>query len=64
MRKQLLLLAFVLFCAFTVNAQEGERLKVITGVHVNPFVMYNFDGNKTEITRIYAELCAMLNNKT
>jgi len=51
-----LLLTFALFCAFTVNAQEGERLKVITGVRVNPFVMYDFDGNKTEITRIHAEL--------
>ena len=45
MRKQLLLLTFVLFWVFTANAQEGERLKVITGVRVNPFVMYDFDGN-------------------
>ena len=26
--------------------------------------MYDFDGNKTEITRIHAELGAMFNNKT
>ena len=64
MRKQLLLLTFALFWVFTANAQEGERLKVITGVRVNPFVMYDFDGNKTEITRIHTELGAMFNNKT
>jgi hypothetical protein len=63
MRKQLLLVAFVLFWTFTTNAQEGERLKVITGVRVNPFMMYDFDGNKREITRIHAELGAMFNNK-
>ena len=60
MRKQLLLVAFVLFCAFTTNAQESKRLKVITGVRVNPFVRYDFDGNKTEITRIHAELGAFI----
>ena len=64
MRKQLLLVAFVLFWAFTANAQDGERLKVFTGVRVNPFVMYDFDGNKTGITRIHTELGAMFNNKT
>ncbi len=64
MRKQLFLLTIVFFLAFTANAQEGERLKVITGVRVNPFVMYDFDGNKREITRIHAELGAMFNNKT
>jgi hypothetical protein len=64
MKKQVLILAFAFFWVFTADAQEGERLKVITGVRVNPFVMYDFDGNKTEITRIHAELGAMFNNKT
>lgn len=63
--KKAYLILFPLFAiAFTMHAQESEHLKVITGVRVNPFVMYDFDGNKTEITRIHAELGAMLNKKT
>lgn len=59
-----MILAFALFWVFTAYAQEGERVKVIAGVRVNPFVMYDFDGNRTEITRIHAEIGALFNNKT
>jgi hypothetical protein len=63
--KKAYLILFPLFAiAFTMHAQESEHLKVIAGVRVNPFVMYDFDGNRTEITRIHAEVGALFKNKT
>ncbi len=47
MKKHMMVLVIALFTTFTANAQEGEQLKIITGVRVNPFVMYDFNGNKT-----------------
>lgn len=64
MKKAYLILISLFVMAFTVNAQESRHLKVITGVRVNPFVMYDFKGNRTEITRIHAEVGALFNKKT
>ena len=64
MKKTYLILISLFAIVYTMNAQESEHLKVITGVRVNPFVMYDFKGNRTEITRIHAEVGALINNKT
>jgi len=64
MRKLIILTILLSALSFKSNAQEqGDKLKLITGVRVNPFVLYDFDGNKTEIMRIHAEIGALFNKR-
>ena len=50
--------------SLNIEAQDNEQLKIITGVRVNPFILYDFEGNKTEIMRLHAEVGALFNKKT
>ena len=61
-----LIFVFVLFTAFSLNigAQNKTSLKVIAGVRVNPLIIFDFKGNKKEITRLHAEIGALFNKKT
>jgi hypothetical protein len=63
MKKITLILFSIIALGNLINAQEDEKYKLITGVRVNPFVMYDFDGNRAEITRIHAEIGALFNKK-
>ena len=47
-----IILITVLTFSITLNAQEQEKIKLITGVRVNPFVLFDNQGNKAEITQI------------
>ena len=55
---------FISILSLKMNAQEGESLKVITGVRVNPFILYDFEGNKSEVMRLHTEVGALINKKT
>lgn len=64
MKKILVLAIIAISLNYTVKAQEeGDKLKVIAGLRLNPFVLYDFDGNKTEIMRIHAEVGALFNKR-
>jgi len=63
MRKTILLATLLTVFSLTINAQEGDKLKVIADVRLNPFVLYDFDGNKSEIMRIHAEVGALFNKR-
>ncbi len=63
MRKIIFLAVLLTIFSLKITAQEGDKLKVIAGIRVNPFVLYDFDGNKTEIMRIHAEVGALFNKR-
>ena len=63
MKKFVLIIFSIIALNISIKAQEGEKIKLIAGVRINPFVMYDFDGNRAEITRIHAELGALFNKK-
>lgn len=64
MRKIPYLLVFLFLTVFSIEAQDTKHLKIITGVRVNPFILYDFKGNKTEIMRLHAEVGALFNKRT
>lgn len=64
MRKIPFLLVFLFLTVFSIEAQDTKHLKIITGVRVNPFILYDFKGNKTEIMRLHAEVGALFNKRT
>ena len=67
--KVLLLIITGLMISFNINAnkeiksEKGENLKYIIGMRINPFIMYDLDGNKQEVTRIHAEAGLLINKK-
>jgi len=63
MRKQILLLAFVFVGVFAANAQDGGKLKVITGVRVNPLLIYDLEGGVKEKVLLHGELGALFNKR-
>jgi hypothetical protein len=63
MRKQFLLLALVFVGVFAANAQDGEKLKVITGVRVNPLLIYDLEGGVKEKVLLHGELGALFNKR-
>lgn len=63
MKKIALILISITAFSIILKAQEDEKFKIIAGVRVNPFVMYDFEGNRAEITRIHGELGALFNKR-
>ena len=63
MKKLCILIIALIVTVISLKAQENEKIKVIAGVRINPFVMYDFNGNKAEITRIHGEVGALFNKK-
>ncbi len=61
-----LLFIILLFSVFSIKiyAQNGTELKIIAGIRVNPLIIYKFNGEKKEITRLHAEIGALFNKKT
>lgn len=58
-----LLSALVFVGMFTANAQNGGKLKVITGVRVNPLLIYNLKGGVNEKVLLHGELGALFNKR-
>jgi hypothetical protein len=54
----------ILFITSFVNAQEKEKYRLITGIRVNPLVIYNFDGTRKEFVRIHGEIGTLINKQT
>ena len=63
MKKLTILFIALIFTGINLKAQEGDKIKVITGVRINPFVMFDNQGNKAEITRLHGEIGALFNKK-
>ncbi len=66
MKKIALLVILALF-TFNVNAQDEnktpEKYRLITGVRVNPLIVYDFEGNATELMRLHGEFGALFKKK-
>jgi hypothetical protein len=66
MKKIALFLMFVLF-AINMIAQEKtaqqEKYRLITGVRVNPLVVYDLEGNASEFMRLHGEFGALFQKK-
>ena len=67
MKKLSIIIIALIFISININAQEkkelGSKLKVITGVRVNPFMMFDNNDNKAEITRLHGEIGALFNKR-
>jgi hypothetical protein len=57
-------LFLLLFIASFVNAQEDEKYRIITGIRVNPLVIYDLEGNRKEFVRIHGEVGALIDKRT
>ncbi|MCF6243210.1 MAG: hypothetical protein L3J74_17965 [Bacteroidales bacterium] len=59
-------LAIIVF-SFQIYAQEksesSEKFRLITGVRVNPLIVYDFEGNANEYMRLHGEFGALFNKK-
>ena len=56
-------LFFFISVSFFTKAQESNTYKLIAGARVNPLVIYDFDGNRTETVRLHGEIGMMWNKK-
>jgi len=67
MKRIFTFLVFVLITAYAgVSAQNDEpkeKYRIITGVRVNPLIVYDFHGNVNEFIRLHAELGALFHKK-
>ena len=63
--KKLLLLSTIILFTFTASSQEKEKnhYKLIAGARVNPLVIYDFQGNRSEAVRLHGEIGLMWNKK-
>jgi len=63
--KRLLLISLFLAMASLSFAQErnAKPYKLIVGARVNPLVIYDFDGNRSEAVRLHGEIGLMWNKK-
>jgi hypothetical protein len=43
--------------------EEQEKYRIVTGVRVNPLIVYDFDGNVDEYIRLHAELGVLFKKK-
>jgi len=64
MRKFALFFALLVFSGM-LYAQENNKkpYKLIMGARVNPLVIYDFDGNRTEALRLHGEVGLMWNKR-
>ena len=63
--KKVLFAIALLFSAGFVFSQEINKkpYKIIVGARVNPLVIYDFDGNRTEAVRLHGEIGLMWNKR-
>jgi len=59
----LILFSFNISANEEIKAEKDNNLKYVIGMRVNPFIMYDLEGNKQEVTRIHAELGLLINKK-
>ena len=61
------LFAILALFTFNANAQEqketSEKYRLITGVRVNPLIIYDFEGNTKELVRLHGEFGALFKKK-
>ena len=48
---------------FAQSEEEQEKYRIVTGVRVNPLIVYDFDGNVDEYIRLHAELGVLFKKK-
>jgi hypothetical protein len=62
MKKILLITILMTAASFSFSQEPAEKpYKLIMGARVNPLVIYNFDGNRTEAVRLHGEAGLMWN---
>ncbi|NOZ35503.1 MAG: hypothetical protein GXO80_09435 [Chlorobi bacterium] len=61
--KQISFIAAAVFISITLSAQESKSFKIITGVRVNPLLIYDLKGNVNEKVLLHGELGALFNKK-
>ena len=62
MKKSLLIIFLLSFGTFSFAQETSEKpYKLIAGARVNPLVIYDFDGNRTEAVRLHGEIGLMWN---
>ena len=64
MKKSLLIIFLLAFGTFSFAQETSEKpYKLIAGARVNPLVIYDFDGNRTEAVRLHGEIGLMWNKR-
>ncbi len=61
--KKISFIAVAVFISITLSAQESKSFKLITGVRVNPLLIYDLNGNVNEKVLLHGELGALFNKK-
>ena len=64
MKKFFLIFIIFILAGASSKAQENEQIRVITGIRVNPFILFDFKGNKKEVMRLHAEVGGLLKKRT
>lgn len=63
MKKLFLITIFLASISFSFSQENNKKpYKLIMGARVNPLVIYDFDGNRSEAVRLHGEI-GMLWNK-
>jgi hypothetical protein len=64
MKKIPFVLVFLLISGFTHSQDIDKKpYKIIAGARVNPLVMYDFQGNRSEAVRLHGEIGVMWNKR-
>ncbi len=64
MKKLLLITLFLATASLSFSQKSTEKpYKLILGARVNPLVIYDFDGNRSEALRLHGEFGLMWNKK-
>ncbi|MGM0532130.1 MAG: hypothetical protein ACQER7_12355 [Bacteroidota bacterium] len=62
MKKSILILMLIAVSLIT-DGQENKNYQFIAGARINPLVIYDFEGNRSETVRLHGEIGLMLNRK-
>ena len=64
MKKLIFLILFLASASLAISQERNEKpYKLIVGARVNPLVIYDFDGNRTEALRLHGEIGMMWNKR-